>query len=178
MSFATYMIDPTIVGAGPSCLSLYHNREELLISLKMNANETIYSANVPNVCQKYINGAVRLPATVSAKASTNSHRLTLPTSPPALPPSTPPSSATTRHLRRAAESPNPRSMAMINRASSTARPAILRPRRSSMSVLRNRTSTLVAQGSATRRGTLAVRCRRGACRWEGCWLLGWRWRGC
>lgn len=27
----------------------------------MNANKTIYSANVPNVCQKYINGAVRLP---------------------------------------------------------------------------------------------------------------------
>ncbi|KAL5354198.1 hypothetical protein ACLOAV_000285 [Pseudogymnoascus australis] len=27
----------------------------------MNANETIYSANVPNVCQKYINGAINPP---------------------------------------------------------------------------------------------------------------------
>ncbi|OBT67496.1 hypothetical protein VE03_03102 [Pseudogymnoascus sp. 23342-1-I1] len=27
----------------------------------MNANETTYSANVPNVCQKYINGAINPP---------------------------------------------------------------------------------------------------------------------
>lgn len=55
------MTGPAVVGVIPSRPSLYHNRAELLTSLKMNANETIYSASVPNVCQKYINGAVRLP---------------------------------------------------------------------------------------------------------------------